>query len=533
MRQRKRETTFCEVEAILKENAEEIYAAAYAKAGEASSAMAVMEDAMLYGIKRSVELVSKHRIMEIILERIGICAGDGIALIPKDELDTVIDGALARARAWHRRKRILTRLGVGFIVLAVCLGVALPFLPKDIVSQSKSVLLMENALVIKGDNDRSELVNYQHISENLPMHEAHLRASAGHSRMQHVLASVTAPDGTPYAVINNLETVDGNDTTFTLYRGYRDGWEPVATEVHGANIDHTKDFCISELFLYADRESDIYVFNRVGTDVHIYKYDRDMETFEKKQSFPFKVISFYFTMHVAWDMEQGEKGVAYIACNWAGSVKLWRYDVATDTLSVILENIEMPTSIMQLDMAARNDLVYLTCSNGSKQLTLYRIASDGTVESLVVYDGREHVLDIAVDQSGTVHMIGVRDTCTYYRISADLTVSQAPLERSYYRDTDHSRFLLGLFIGKDGGVYVVETYKDGKGGEACFLAYARVDGENVGDVSFVNGFDMLDNYEGNFARVNGTDVSFPTYAYFDENTVYFVYFHISEIGGES
>ena len=82
---------------------------------------------------------------------------------------------------------------------------------------------MENASVIKGDNDSSELVNYQQISKTLPMNEEMVNLLGTHSISARFLSTITAPDGTPYAIVNNLESLEGEMTTFTLYRGYKGG----------------------------------------------------------------------------------------------------------------------------------------------------------------------------------------------------------------------------------------------------------------------------------------------------------------------
>ncbi|MBO5047286.1 MAG: hypothetical protein J6D19_02630 [Clostridia bacterium] len=528
-RKQERKPAFEEYEALIRQNAQSLYAAAYAVKGEREGAEKLCEDTLFYGAKRSLDLVHKERILDILYERIG--AGASVTPCPCDT-DGIISGALARAEAWLKRRRILMGMGLGVLTVLLCIGIALPFMPENIMSQTERVILMENAQIIKGDNDSAELVNYQQISKTLPMNEEMLNMLGGHVMTTQLLATVTAPDGTPYAITNHLEAVDGSATTFTFYRGYKGGWDPIATGEIGNHINHMGEFWISEMYLYADADSNIYVFIRLEEDILIYKYDCEMETFEKKQTIPFQHISYYFTVSVAFDLSVGEKGVAYIAGNWAGSVKLWRYDVATDTLSVVLENIEMQSTLDTIDIIAREDIIYLTSYYARSDFMLYRIYPDGTVEEQVLFEGREQLYSSAFADDGTLHIAG--EYQGHYIITPSGEVSVAPFEKSYYQDTDYESGLIGFFRGSDGGVYALEFYRDSKAGESCFIAYARLDDREAGRSYFVNGFDMLDNYIGMVApNINGNDVAFSTYAYHDDAEMYFVYFHLSELGKES
>ena len=236
---------FSEFEKIAKENAQRIYAAAYAVKGNTEEAEAFFEDMIFYGAKRSCELVNKKIALDIMLHKIG----NG-TFTPFDscDLDDHIDRAVRRANAWYQKKKLLTSIGVGALSMVLCVMIVMLILPKKDPSQSSNVILMENASVVKGDNVHSELVNYQNICKNIPMNEEHVTRFFGIRTIREIFTAVTAPDGTPYAVLNHLETIDGSNTTFTLYRGYKGGWDPVATAEIGAGIDRaTGFFIISDL----------------------------------------------------------------------------------------------------------------------------------------------------------------------------------------------------------------------------------------------------------------------------------------------
>ena len=524
----KENAVFKEFETIVYENAARLYEAAYAKAGDAKRAEVLMEDAVFYGAKRSVDLIHKRLIVDIILERLG---NGSCEISPTYELAPILDRAMARAKAWYRKKRLLTGMGIGIASVLLLVALLLPLMPRELITTSSDVILVKGASVIAGDTEHSELVNYQNVTEALSMNEKSLAAMMGMKTITEVFAAVTTPDGTPYVAVNNLETMDGSDTTVTLYRGYQGGWDPVATAPHGANIDHQNIFIPSDLYLCADRDSNVYLFNRIGTDVNIYRYDADMETFEKKQTFSFRKLSFFFTINVKFDVAVGEKGVAYIACNWAGSVKLWRYDVATDTLSVILENIELASNTPEVNMAVWNDTVYIASSNGFGQPypMLLTVAPDGTVTSVRLSEDSQYFADIAIDGAGTVHIVS-RKASEHFIVTADGTVRSAPLGWGYrvYEDTDYTRSFLGLFRGDDGNVYALEAYNDSEGGEASFLSCGVLDASDAEKNTFVNGYDMLDNYLGGYVRLNGKDIFFSTYAYHDVVRTYIVYFHLHE-----
>ena len=533
-RMKKNENIFSEFEALARENAKRLYAAAYAVKGEREGAETLCEDILFYGAKRSLELVNKGLVIDLMLEKIGKGSHEGTWDVSFEE---ILARAVARADKWYRKKKMLTRVGIGVAVLLLCVGIALPFIPQELMSRTDNVILMENAKVIMGDNEKSELVNYQNVMDNISMNEEHIAKYYGVRTIMEYFTAITAPDGTPYAVVNNLETSDGSNTTFTLYRGYKGGWDSVGTAELGANIDQFGFLANSDLYIYADKDSDVYVFNRIGTEVNIYKYDSDIETFEKKQTFPFRELSFYFTICVEFDMDMGEKGVAYIACNWAGSVKVWRYDVASDTLSVICENVELATPTVFVMMTVQNDTVYIASGNGPGMAypTLFRIRSDGAVDSVQLSTWKEYFCDIEIAQNGTIHLIGRQQGYTHYIVSADFsTVNAAELEKSCYEDTDYALVFLGLFRGNDGNVHILENYQDSEGGEACYLVYARLSDTTAGKAVFVNGFDMLDNhYQGGYMRMNGKDVIFPTYAYHDTVEPYIVYFRINELEANS
>ena len=530
MKKHKTDAMFKEYRALIKENSERIYAAAYAVKGNKKDAEALFEDAVFYGAKRSVDILQKARALDIIFERLG---EGSYATENVNNLDFLISNAIERAEKWFCRRRIFTRIGIGVLALAIGIGIALPFLPKEILSQTNDVILMENASVIKGDNDSSELVNYQQISKTLPMNEEMVNLLGTHSISARFLSTVTAPDGTPYAIVNNLESLEGEMTTFTLYRGYKGGWDPIATGEIGNHTNHLGDFWISEMYLRADADSNIYVFIRVGTDILIYKYDCKMETFEKKQTLSFKDISCFFSVEVEFDLSMGEKGVAYIAGNWAGSVKLWRYDVATDTVSVVLENIEMASATGQVKITAREDIIYLSSCSAQSDFILYRIHPDGSVEEQILFEGRENVKDLKFADDGTLHIAGEYQG-HHYIVAPNGDVKIAKFEQSYYQDTDYECGLIGLFRGNDGNIYALEIYHDSKAGESCFIAYCRLDQLEAGKTYFVNGFDMPDNYVGMIEpNIHGNDVAFSTYAYHDDAEWYFVYFHLSELGKES
>ena len=99
-RKQERKPAFEEYEALIRQNAQSLYAAAYAVKGEREGAEKLCEATLFYGAKRSLDLVHKERILDILYERIG--AGASVAPCPCD-MDGIISGALARGSVAEKK----------------------------------------------------------------------------------------------------------------------------------------------------------------------------------------------------------------------------------------------------------------------------------------------------------------------------------------------------------------------------------------------------------------------------------------------
>ncbi len=518
-------------EAFIQKHAQTVYRTAYAAKGEQSGAEKLAEDAMLLGAKRYGDLMNKERALDIMLEKIG--AGTAEDFEPTD-LTALCERVMARAYVWHARKTFFLRILTGMLAVALCVGIALPLLPNVALPTTKEALQMKNAAVIKGESGNTELLNYQQISKACAFHQENFNKIFTLAGADRIVAAVTAPDGTPYAAMNNLETLDGSNTTFTLYRGNEKSWEAVGTAEIGAvretfpGTDGTLFKC-SELYVYADKDSNAYVFLRVDAEVRIWRYDSETGAFEQKQTVPFAELDTYHTMEARFDPDEGEKGTAYFSCNFKGNVKLYRYDTATDTLSLMTDDLKIPTNTNFI-FCVKNGTVYGVTEVNS-DVYIYRILADGTVKSKELPVAREKFGYIEIDGESNVHMLTTN--FKHYIVKPDMSFSAANVERFYYRDTDYIRVTMGAYIGKDGKFYYLENYIEREESEACFVAIGRLDGDDPARAELVDSLYLLDNVLMSYYFKNGKDITFIAAESYPYDNPYVVYFRVGEIQEEN
>ena len=522
--------TLSEFEGFIRSRAQAFYRAAYAVKGERVGAERLTEEAMLLGAKRYGDLMNKERVADIILERIGEGTADGFE--PTD-LSALCDRVMSCAYAWRARRTVFLRILTGVLALAVCVGIALPLLPDMTAPASKEVLQMKNASVIKGESGNVELLNYQQISKACTFNQENFEPIIQLAGSDRVFAAVTAPDGTPYAVFHNLETLDGSNTTFTLYRGYEKGWEAVGTAEIGAvretipGTDATIFKC-SEIYVYADKDSDVYVLFRVDAEVRIWRYDAETGAFEQKQTVPFTEIDTYHTLEARFDLEAGEKGALYFSCNFNGKVKIYRYDTASDSLSLMTENVQMQKNDNFI-FCVKDGTVY-GVTEMSADIIFYRILPDGTVDERALPVASEKFFAIEIDGESNVHMLGYRNSkFKHYIVKPDMSFSVAPTKMLCYEGTDYRRNLLGAYIGEDGKFYYLEYYVESETSEACLVAIGRADGDDPAKTELADSLYLLDNVLMSRFFRNGKEIAIIAMESFSYDDPYIVYFHVGEI----
>ena len=512
-----------ELENKIRENMDCFYTKAYAVTGNRADAETLAEKAVIYGAKRYGDLMNKDRFLDIVEQKIG--SGDYAECEPTD-CEMLAERIIKYIRAWNVRSAIFKWFGATAAVVAIVWGSLSLILPKIYEAKSNDVVLMDNAIAIGGDFDNAEIVNYQKISEQIGISEETLNTILGRIYLERIASAVTTPNGTTYIAANNFDTLEG-ESTFTLHRAYADGWEAVGSGAIGATqlFPYAINLWLqSEIYTFADNQSNVYVVTRLEPEIRIYKYDIKTELFEQKATIPFSHITYTDSLYVKFDPDYGENGTAYLIGRELANLSVFRYDTATDTISLVKEDLPLSTEYGEISCCVDNDTVYAihTTSEGT---LFYQIYGDGWWDMYRLFDYKPHINAMVADKEGRIHVLVNYEEVEHYIFEANFVYKSGVLEQLYYQDTDYYREAEELFLGDDGALYYIETYNDGSLGENCFLAIGKLDGEEPGKGTFINGFDLPDSFC--VMRFSGTDIMNYTYAHQETRKCYIVYFHIN------
>lgn len=523
-----KKATLKELENKIRENIDCFYIKAYAVTGNRTDAEALAEKAVIYGAKRYGDLMNKARFFDIVEQKIG--SGEHTEPEPKD-CSALAEQIIKRVRDWNLRSTIAKWFGGVAAVLLVVWGSLSLILPRIYEAKSKNVVLMDDTIAIGGDFDNAEIVNYQKISEKIGISEETLNTIMGRIFLERIASAVTTPNGTTYVAANNFDTLEG-ESTFTLHRAYADGWEAVGSGEIGATqlFPYAMNLWLqSEIYTFADNQSNVYVVTRLESEIRLYKYDIKTELFEQKASIPFSHITHSDPLYVEFDPDYGENGTAYLIGREVSTLSVFRYDTATDTISLIKEELPLSTQFGEIACCVDNDTVYATHTTPEGTL-FYQIYGDGWWDMFRLFEYKPHIEAMVADKEGRIHMFVNYEEMEHYIFEDAALYKSGVLEQLYYQDTDYIREVGDLFLGDDGELYYTENYSDGALGENCFFAIGRLDRENPGKSTFINGFDLPDTTC--MMRFSGTDVMNYTYAPKDLRECYIVYFHINMIDTE-
>ena len=536
------------LETKIRENISHFYAMAYAVTGEQIGAEKLTEESILYGAKRYGDLMNKDRFFDIVEQRIGKgeCAG-----VEPCDLSAFSDRIIARVRTWNLLSSITKAVSTVTVIGLVIWGAYSLIFPRLYEARSKEVPLMKDTIAIEGDYDISELVNYQRISDKIEISQEMLNMMDWTSYADYLASVVTTPDGTPYLVINHMEKKEETTLPFTLYRRDEEGWHAVGTgDMGGGSYSYGSythlGWSPSDIYMFSDNDANIYVLVRLADDVLIYRYDNKTEAFDVATTIPFHENYAMNYFNVCFDADFGETGTAYIFCrkepekydneDSGGWAAIYRYDTATNTVSLITDELRLLSENSSVNICAKNDLVYVAETlngniNREAVMLLNIVYPDGYVDFDFFEKGTLNpIVAMEVDKDGKVHIIAeYKRNVFHYIFSEDLSFVKGELGMAYhhYEDTEYIRDAFGAFLGKDGRVYSLEYYYDGSMGERTFVAIGMLDSEDPSAYTYINGFDLIDNI-GHRQYQNGKDVWYVTDEY-NQGEAFLVYFHINEL----
>ena len=400
----------------------------------------------------------------------------------------------------------------------------------DGTSPAAALTIMKNTEILKGDVGTGKLINYHTISTVLGKKTKPEGFQDHYTNLGRMAATVTAPDGSSYAVYQNIETEDGSPTTFTLYRADSDGWKEIGIgEVTPKLISdnlmiETIHFHQPWIHLVSDADSNIYTVTVVNDEIVIYRYDPESGTFGLTEAtMPIVLDSYWNYMNVCFDETFGESGAVYINTVNMSDIQFYRYDIAGDEITHFGE-IGGVSGNVSLDFVVRDSVIHVVTTESiyPKQLIYYTIAEDGSQTCQVLSTFMQNIMDhseyignrgggsggIEVDNKGNAHIITTYMPSAYesdwsiyhYVITPNGEVTKNVLDGLYYTE-GYEPNCAAVFTDADGEIYFMETYKSG-GDFLHFIAVGKLN-EESGQFEYFEGFDLQDNISANKVKVFG------------------------------
>ena len=539
-----------EYESLIRPHVSELYARAYAVKGNRAEAEALTVDAIVWGAKVFSRMKNKDSLTDMIFQKIE--TGESVCSSYADP-DLSWERAVKTMIGNQKKRGIFAIVGAMLLIIAIGVGAVIGFLPDQPEPPSDTdgkivvnVTEMDNTKTVKGDSGVAELLNYHTISTRLGKKA---KPDTFQDRMDYVgrmAASVVAPDGTQYVAYHNIETEDGSNTTFTLYRGEEDGWKAIGTQAVSTALPAYNgylDFHQAWIYLVADEDSNIYTVTVLDEEIVIYRYDADGGTFTLiKTGATYHMNTLWHYLTVRFDESYGGKGAIYISAVHDGFVELYRYDVASAQTEPFSETLKTGGST-QVVFDVKDDVVYMvTHANQESQdiLTYYCLDSDEIIARKNIFISGNSILatkesvknrnwgsgGIAVDEAGTVHILTTRTDNTvitnarysimHYQITSDGTMTKTEMEGLYFKD-GYDPTCAGVFEGIDGNVYLIETYKDYA--VENFFAIGKLNTQ-TGNFEYYDSFELPDDLSLNRVKIMNNTFLF----YTNEDTICYFYF---------
>ncbi len=435
----------------------------------------------------------------------------GMESAPSSQIsaERLITNVMTRIRRKEKTKRFLFAFLAAFLLLGIL--IVFPWI-LSAENESETFSCMDTACVISGEQGNAALVNYQNLTKLL---QKKARPDSDQGRImtpRHMVSVCTAPDGTPYMSYHNLETEDGGYTTFTLYRGEKDGWHLIANaEVEADWMLALPQYDIyqfrsSELYTVVNREGSVYTVSRLKETIQIHKYDEESGTLTVMATLPFTYLDFYREIEIVYDAEEGECGVFYLIANDTGDVNIFRYDTAEDTIALFGEQVKLTYATGRVLACVQDGIVYLA-ETSSKGFFLRRVTESGKSEPICITEETylNRIEDIGIDEDGTVYILTrINNDFTYYTVLEDGTVAKAPLPRLYYENTAYIAECIGFLRDQNGNLCYMQRFE---GEEGSFIAIGRPDPSSEKGCQYLDGFDIPDYIVGAFV-LNGNELLF-------------------------
>ncbi len=516
---------FNQFEALIRGHIGEFYAKAYSVKGNRAEAEDLTEDVIVWGASKFSGLANKERVIDLISGRIGNGTYTGTETTDEKALWARI---AEKIRSRKRIPVIWTTVVAFVLLLGIGIGVAIRLSEDEPNPGMSGGVIIDDGIIVEGDNINFQLNNYHNLTSALG---AKAKFKEFVDRMKFVdyfAAAITAPDGNIYAVHQNFEEETGNNTTFTLYRANKDGWESVgAGNISSVFVDDSYggEFAPSYIYIMADSSSNIYVFCMLDEEIVAYKFDPKKNTLETfSLDIPFeKALKNKFWIY--YDKSYGEDDTVYIACLNGGEMTLYSYDIKSGSTVLFTEKFNVGSGA-DIVLTAKNDIIYMVTQNGLSGwvVNYYSICrnqkpskfelsqSDNWVTGEVEHISNKNFGSggILIDGNNNVHVLTTykssktRYIKQYVFDSIGNFVGEYNLSPLQFEDGGYFTECASVFTGKDGKLYYIEIYK---GLNNC-ISIGMLDEMDYSKSIYISSFELLENIDLGRIRQNNFDFLF-------------------------
>lgn len=437
-----------ELKTLLLLNKDEILSRAMA-ASENNALMAIerVDISLKYIIKIYPKLANKKYTLDFLYDKIAECTPNGDKLYNTDKdigefIESVIDASL-KSKKRFSTSILASACAVIVIAASVLTVISIPKAVDpietvatdengNVIEVPKGLTIMDGTRRIDGENKTLEIINYQNLTKAIGKKGTFENKTDIKLPINTLSAVTTTPKNETYMVYQNIETEDGSNTTFTLYRLEKSGWEPLASgDVSNGFIPAYAMFWTSPIYVVSDEESNIYIITLLDTYIVVYCYNAiEKQLVLHQSSYNFGQINQLKNFCVEYDKSSGEKGAIYICLKSAGTVAFLRFDISKNEFST---SKNYSFNVSDYKFSIQNDVIHIA------------VASDNG-EKLYYY-----IIENAFDSSAAykrVLLLNCRDELNKNRNLKSASVSMGVIGSSGG----------GIYIDESGGAHIISRY---------------------------------------------------------------------------
>lgn len=400
---------FEELKVLLLLNKEKIFDHAMQVANNnAHEAYGRIEIAIGYIVGVYFKLANKKYTLEFLFDKIDECTprNDKAYNINNDVgefIENIIDASL------KSKKRFSTTLLLSILVAIVVAALVLIVtnIPKavdpietvatdengNVIEVPKGLTIMDGTRRIDGENKTLEIINYQNLTKAIGKKGTFENKTDIKLPINTLSAVTTTPKNETYMVYQNIETEDGSNTTFTLYRLEKSGWEPLASgDVSNGFLPAYGLFWTSQIYIVSDEESNIYIITFLDDHIVVYSYENEENKLIPHQSsYNFGKINQMKNFYVDYDNTSGEHGVIYICLKNIGTLTFLKYDISKGEFST---SKNYSFNVSDYKMCVQNGVIHLVVSSDNGEKLFYYIMEDAfdntsTYKRILLFNCRE------------------------------------------------------------------------------------------------------------------------------------------------